>query len=45
MSKKLEAVKPRRTYHTTRWPKEQGQKKTIYKTLHIKLKIEQHELR
>jgi hypothetical protein len=27
---------------TTQWPKEKGQT-TIYKTLHIKLKIKQHE--
>jgi hypothetical protein len=27
---------------TTQWPKEKG-KTTIYKTLHRKLKIEQHE--
>jgi len=37
-----ESVNQRRTDQTTKWPKEKGQT-TIYKTLHRKLKIEQHE--
>jgi hypothetical protein len=32
---------PKIEVHTTQWPKEKGQS-TVYKTIHIKLNIEQH---